>query len=185
MKRIALCPGHRKEARGAVNARYGLNEHDEACKVVNYMAEILSERGFSIHIFKGRLSRKIANVNAGNFDLALDIHFNAGGGKGCEVVHVPGSPARHAQATLISATIAESLDVRDRGAKSGWWWGGALGADGKPTKMDAFVSQTDCPAFIPEPLFIDNDAEVEKWLVAGRHEQIAEAIAGGIITAGF
>ena len=174
--KIALCAGHHKDRKGAVNKKYDLNEYDEALKVVIPLTEILLNNGHPVSTFSGKLSQKIANINKYDFDLVIDLHFNAGGGRGCEVVHVPGSDTRHDQADDMSREIALYMNLRNRGAKEGWYWGGA----NPGTKPDAFVTQTNCPAFIPEPLFIDNDKEVEYWLVAGRHEQIAEAIALGI-----
>jgi N-acetylmuramoyl-L-alanine amidase len=174
--KIAICAGHHISAKGAVNHKWKLNEHDEANKVVSHLVEILFAHGHSVATFSGKLSHKINLINLGEFDLAIDIHFNAGGGKGCEVVYVPGSSTRREQATSMSEDIALYMGLRDRGAKEGWYMGG----EDPGTKKDAFVAQTNCAAFIPEPLFIDNDAEVEYWLVAGRHEQIAEAIAGSI-----
>jgi len=174
--KIAICPGHYPEAAGAVNHRYDLNEHDEACQVVSHLRTLLLAVGHSVHVFRGHLRHKIDRINNGNFDLALDVHFNAGGGHGCEVVYVPHSPTRQAQAAVISSTMCSYMGVRNRGAKEGYWMGG----DNPGTKPDAFVSQTNCPAFIPEPIFIDNDSEAEKWLAAGRHAHIAEAISLGI-----
>lgn len=174
--KIALCAGHHKDRKGAVNKKYNLNEYDEALKVVMPLADILLKNGHPVSTFSGKLSEKIKNINKYDFDLALDIHFNAGGGRGCEVVHVPGSNTRHEQAADMSRDIALYMNLRDRGAKEGWYWGG----ENPGTRPDAFVTQTNCPAFIPEPLFIDNDSEVAYWFVAGRHDQIAEAIANGI-----
>lgn len=170
--KIAVCPGHHELAKGAVNLKYGLNEHDEARKVVFHLLERLANRGHSVHLFKGKLSKKISAINKGNFDLALDIHFNAGGGHGCEVLHYPSSSKRKEQASEMSRIIATYLGITNRGGKEGWYWGGT--APG--TKPDAFLAQTNCMAFIPEPLFIDNDNEAYKFLVQGRHDQIAEAI---------
>ena len=185
--KIAICPGHHAKAKGAVNKKHGLNEHDEAVKLNAHLKTRLRAEGHTVEVIEGTLSEKIAKINAGNFTLALDIHFNAGGGRGCEVVHVPQSPARHEQAKVMSAAIAGFMGLKDRGAKGGWHRMDQPGVVDYPGDVegdeykDAFVSQTDCPAFIPEPLFIDNDAEVEYWFVAGRHDQIADAIVVGII----
>lgn len=186
---IGLCPGHHTAAKGATNKKHGLNEHDEAVKVVEHLDKLLTDAGLDVAVFTGKLGQKIRQINAGSFSLVLDIHFNAGGGKGCEVIHVPNSKPRHKQAAVMSNGISTYMGSRDRGAKGGWYkmdrpdivdFPGDENGDEKP---DAFVSQTNCCALIPEPLFIDNDAEVEYWLVAGRHEQLAEAIAHGIADA--
>ncbi len=176
--KIALCGGHHKNSKGAVNEKHNLNEYDEALKVVIPLTEILVRNGHSVSTFSGKLSQKITNINKHDFDLAIDLHFNAAAykGRGCEVMYIPGSTKRHDQADAMSIEIALYMNLRNRGAKEGVYWGG----ENPGTKPDAFLSKTNCAAFIPEPLFIDNDSEVEYWLVAGRHDQIAEAIAMGV-----
>jgi len=174
--------GHHVHAKGAVNKKHGLNEYDETKKIISFLAALLRAKGNDVQIFYGHLTHKIHCINAGKFDIAIDLHLNAGGGHGCEVVHVPHSESRHEQAALMSATISKFMGIRDRGAKEGWYKMDVPGQVDYPGDIDgdehgdAFVEQTNCPAFIPEPLFIDNDAEVEKWLVAGMHDQIAEAL---------
>jgi len=84
-----------------------------------------------------------------------------------------------AQTATMSETISGFMGLRNRGAKEGYWMGG----EHPGTKPDAFVSQTSCPAFIPEPLFIDNDSEVAKWFLSGWHDQIAEAIDSAVTDA--
>ena len=176
--KIALCAGHHKDRKGAVNKKHNLNEYDEALKVIIPLTEILLKNGHPVSTFSGRLSQKIANINKYDFDLAIDLHFNASTyvAKGCEVMYVPGSETRRGQAEVMSQEIALYMNLRDRGAKEGVYWGG----ENPGTKPDAFLSKTNCAAFIPEPLFISNDKEAAYWLVAGRHDQIAEAIANGI-----
>ena len=173
---IAICPGHHEDSKGATNKKHNVNEYDEACKVIQFISTILIDSGHSLSVIHGKLSRKIVDVNNGNFDLAIDLHFNAGGGRGCEVLYVPGSVIRHEQAEVMSKEISLFMNLRDRGAKEGWYMKG----DNPGTQPDAFVVQTNCAAFSPERLFIDNDKEVEYWFVAGRHEQMAEAIVAGI-----
>ncbi|MFA6064058.1 MAG: N-acetylmuramoyl-L-alanine amidase [Gallionella sp.] len=181
--RIAICPGHHADAKGAVNAKFGLNEYDEAVKVVNYLGDKLTYRGHDVMILTGRLSAKVDAINAGHIDVALDIHFNADAetadtddtkGRGCMVVHMPGNDIRKKQAARMSGIIADHMGEHDFGSFEGWY-------AGDRTKKDYFLEHTDCPAFIPEPLFIDNNASAEYWLVGNRHEQIAEAIAIAVI----
>ena len=171
--KIAICPGHHAAAKGATNRTHKLNEYDEAAKVIPYLTQELVNKGHEVTVVTGLLSKKIKKINAGGFGLAIDLHFNAGGGHGCEVVYCPGSELRARQADIFSAQIADVLDLKDRGGKEGWYQGGV--------EPDAFVSQTNCPAFIPEPLFIDNDEEVKKWFVGRQHATIARAVACGIV----
>lgn len=176
MARIGICAGHYPSRSGAVNRKFSLNEHQQALMVNEILVPILIEQGHEVFEINGTLSQKIARINELNLDAAFDVHFNAGGGHGCEVIYVPGSDYRFKQATKMSAAIAKHLGVNDRGAKEGWYQGGS----NPGTKRDAFVSKTNCAAFVPEPFFIDNNAEVEEFLVSRRHKDIAIAIANGI-----
>jgi len=176
--KIALCPGHHDRSTGAINEKYGINEHSEANSVVCSLAEILTIDGHCVNILTGTLTEKVSKINKGSFDVALDIHFNAANRKaaGCEVMYVPGSELRRVQAAEISRVMSMYLGNRNRGANEGYYWGGSEPG----MKPDYFLAKTNCPAFIPEPLFIDNNTEAEKWLVSGRHGDIAEAIALGV-----
>lgn len=174
--RIAICAGHYPSRPGAYNKKYAIKEHDAAVGVVEHLEEMLTAAGHEVVVFEGTLSSKIKDVNAVHkkkkLNLALDIHFNADAetddtddkkGYGCEVVYCPGNDTRKAQAAKFSAKIAEVLGERNRGALEGWYWGSGI-VDGKPTKKDAFTAKTNCPAFIPEPGFVDNNDFCERFL---------------------
>jgi hypothetical protein len=198
--KIALCPGHHKNARGAVNKKYGLNEYDEATKVIEYAEPLLRGMGHEVEKIIGRLGTKIALINDGDFDVAIDYHFNAdydhldpddlddSRGHGCMVVYCPQNKVygeresadylRRQQANTFSAAMAPMLDNRNLGGRQGWWWSKL--ENGKPIYRDGFLTKTNCPAFIPEPGYIDNNRFAEMWLVSDRHAQLAEALAVGI-----
>jgi len=172
--RIAICPGHYSVKPGAENKKYKLSEHIEARHVVYALQDILYTQHDFVSIFFGSLPTKVSHINNGQYDLALDIHFNTGGGHGCEVLYYPPSLKREKQAASMSAVIAKELEITDRGAKEGYYRGSK--------HYDYFVAKTNCMAFIVEPLFLDNDAEVEKFLLSGKHGDIAESIALSIRT---
>ena len=194
--KIALCPGHHKDARGAVNKKYDLNEFEEASKVCSHLAIKLRKMGHSVDVIVGKLSHKVYMINKGGYDLAIDIHFNAdydhldpddfdnSRGYGCMVMYCPKAlsygnkepiSTRSQQADAMSFGISSYMGGRDHGGRPGWYWG-----SNPPEKKDYFLRETNCAAFIPEPGYIDNNGFAEKWLVAERHDQIAEAIALGI-----
>lgn len=178
--KVAICAGHHKGATGAKNEAHSINEHIEALLIV--CDPVLQD----CTVIHGTLREKIAAINAGGFDLAIDLHFNAGGGKGCEVLYNPGNPVRYRQAARMSSVIASALGVNDRGAKAGWHKMDAPGVVDYPGDVDgdehkdAFLSQTNCPAFIPEPIFIDNNDEVERFLLNDKHHLIALALKQAI-----
>jgi len=189
MIKIAICPGHTESAKGAINKRHGLNEHDEAWQVCLAMADVLKVNGYDVHLISGKLSEKVARINAGSFDLALDIHFNADDdhldpddfddsrGHGCMVMYCPGSDMRKEQAGIMSKRMAQFLGNGDLGGREGWYWGGSHPG----TIKDYFIRSTNCPAFIPECGYIDNNGFAEKWLVPNHHADLAAAIASGIM----
>ena len=47
--RIAICAGHHKDRKGAVNKKHGLNEYDEASKVIPHLMKILEEQEERAH----------------------------------------------------------------------------------------------------------------------------------------
>lgn len=197
MSRLAICPGHHPGAKGAVNKKHGLNEYDEATKVADHACEILTQMGHSVTVIAGKLGDKVRAINAGGFDVTIDIHFNADAdhldpedyddsrGHGVMVMYCPkaatyGDPepqtARRAQADVFSFAMHSKLGNRDLGGRPGWYWG-----SNPPEKKDYFLRKTNCAAFIPEPGYIDNNGFAEEWLVSGRHREIAEAIVNGLM----
>jgi len=188
--RIALCPGHHPEKPGARNLRYGLTENFVAKKIIRMLEDLLRGQGHEVSVFEGRLSEKVRKINLGTngrkFQLAIDLHFNADAetddtddkkGHGVMVMHYPSSAARKAQAGAMSSRIAEKLSERDLGPRRALYWGGS----NPGTKPDYFVDKTNCPAFIPEPGYIDNNAFCKKFLLDKKgHLRIAKALYDAI-----
>ncbi len=194
--KIAICAGHHEDAKGAENTRYNLNEYDEACKIIPFLETELIAMGHSISILSGRLGSKVRKINAGNFDLALDLHFNADydhldpddlddeRGHGCMVMYCPKAfnygdaepqSTRRSQANQMSAAMSGVIENRNLGGRPGWYWG-----NNPPEKKDYFLRKTNCTAFIPEFGYIDNNGFASTWLVdAERHAKSAQAVAEG------
>lgn len=199
--KIALCPGHHPASKGATNALHDLNEYDEARLVVAYAALMLPRLGHTVQIIEGPLSEKIVRINAGRFDLALDIHFNADAdpldpndhdntrGRGGMVMYCPKAASyqqpepqslRRSQADAFSLEMTRMLGNKNRGGRPGWHW-----KHNPPKHKAAFLRRTRCPAFIPELGYIDNNGFAEKFLVSGEHAKLAEAIVAGIKATGI
>lgn len=199
--RIALSHCHNEKAQGAVNKRYGLTEYQQGGLVLEFLAEILTLKGHDVRVFEGNsLREKIAAINAWGADLAVEPHFNADAdhldpednddsrGRGIMTMYCPQYGAygiqeslaykRKQQADAFSAAMYEHLETRNLGGRQGWWWGKTVA--GKPVYRDGFLTKTNCPAFIPEPGYIDNARFAADWLVSGRQAEIAEALAAGI-----
>jgi len=183
MKTIALSAGHHKQRQGASNKNYNLTEYVCASKVVQIAANKLKTFGVcDVKLIDGTLRQKVEYINRNHFALALDYHFNADAeladtddniGDGCMVMYIPGSATRRAQAAALASDIAITLDVKDKGAREGWYWGG----DNPGTIKDYFLRKTNCPAFIPEPGYIDNNGFCEQFLLNDDgYEKLADAL---------
>jgi len=202
--KIALCPGHKHSAKGAVNKKYNLNEYDEGSIIVEHMATQLRDLGHNVTVIDGGLTHKVDTINSGGFDLAIDYHHNADAdhldpndyddtrGTGSMVMYCPkaktyGEPepgsTRRSQANTVSASIASSLGIRDLKGRPGWYWGQNSLSNGKPTKKDYFLRKTTCPSLILEPGYIDNNKFAKTWLVSKRHEELATAAVKALLEA--
>lgn len=190
--RLVICAGHHIGAKGAENKQYNLNEHDVMKMVALALHGLRADLGDDVHLVSGTLGHKIRQVNelhdAVPVDLALDLHFNADAdhldpndyddtrGDGVMVMYMPGSDLRRKQARLMASTLSTRLMERDLGARPGWWWG-KVGPDGQPIYPDGFLAKTKCPAFIPEPGYIDNNGAAERLILTGNWFKVAEALS--------
>jgi len=188
-KRIVICAGHNKKSKGAINKKYSLNEFDEAWKVCIPLSEILSVNGVDARLITGSLTEKVAKINAGGFALALDLHFNADAdhldpddlndarGEGCMVMYCPGNHLRSIQAATMATRMSDYIGNSNKGGREGWYVGGS----NPGTIKDYFLRKTNCAAFIPEFGYIDNNGFAKEYLVSNRHQDLAEALASGIM----
>ncbi len=183
--KLAICPGHTQNRPGAKNRKYKLNEHQCALHVVRNFIE-LAPKDWEVQTFIGSLRGKVQAINSENFDLAIDVHFNADPetedadntkGHGCGVVYYPKSIKRRNNAQKFSGVMAQYLGEHNIGAIPGYYWGGKT--PGK--KLDYFTSKTRCPSFITEQGFIDNNAFAEKFLLDETgYYKLATALIKGI-----
>lgn len=187
---IVLCPGHHDQSKGAVNQAHDLNEYDEAVRIVALAEEILEQAGHTVIVVTGKLRQKIDRINdlcdSQRVDMALDVHFNADAetddldnqrGDGCMVMCLPRSDLRMHQANIISSRMSNHLTEDDLGGREGWYWSGSEPG----SVVDAFLRKTKCPAFIPEPGYIDNSGFVDRCLLGDQWKRVAGAIATGVI----
>lgn len=97
------------------------------------------------------LTDRIAYVNRENFDLAAEIHLNAGGGTGSEVYYKHADEGGKKLAAKISAGIAKTFSLRDRGAKTKL---NSAGGD-----YFGFVRSVGCRSLLIETVFIDSSSD--------------------------
>jgi len=190
MKTIVLSAGHHAARQGASNKNYNLTEYVCASEVVLLASKkLIDDNVCEVHIVDGTLSHKVKYINEYKFDLALDYHFNADAdhldpddnddsrGRGCMVMYVPNNSTRKHQAASFSSSMVNSLSTIDKGAREGWYWGG----DNPGTIKDYFLRKTNCPAFIPEAGYIDNNGFAKEFLLTNDgYERLADALVDAI-----
>lgn len=164
--------GHSAKAPGA--AANGYKEHEQARLCNDAFIKVMKAHGHSVtdttsdgknrYIVLEEQAAKANKVNAGDRQIDLSFHLNAGGGTGVEVFYY-GDDAKMLAGTVSSA-IATTLGVKNRGAKK--------------SQELYFLKNTKATALLIEVCFIDSASDMEK-LVAKRAEAmtaVAEVLVG-------
>ncbi len=167
--RIAINAGHTISGKGSGAAGY-LNESTETRKVVKALIPILKARGVEVidaTVDRAAsqaeyLKKAVTIANKAKADLFISIHFNAGGGNGCECFTWRGEKVK--QASGICKAL-KAAGFRDRGVKDG----------------SAFyvIKKTTMPAVLVETCFVDSRGDYELYRKLGA-ARVAAAIADGI-----
>lgn len=181
---IAISAGHYPTAPGA--CWNGVCEHELAVLWANIIYDELKYRTPCVLVPTGKLPEKVAYINASEADLAVEIHFNSAGGhgSGAETLYCPGSAKGKIAADLVQHALVEAMRTKDRGVKEGWYRMDRPGIKDYPGDVDGdenpdyFLRETNCPAIIIEPEFIQNYYKYEDQV-----EYICEALAGQIVYA--
>lgn len=118
------------------------------------------------------LTEEIAECNAFNADLAVDVHTNAGGGDGFEVFHTYLGGMGKTLAQNIESEV-KALGQNSRGIKT------KLNSSGKD--YFGFIRQTNCPAVICEIGFIDNKSDLSAFDEESEQIAFGKAYARGIL----
>lgn len=167
--KICLNAGHTISGYGYGAVGY-MDESKEARKVVKVLKGFLEAKGHKVvlnNIDKATsqtayLKQVVQGANKSKCDLFISIHFNAGGGKGCECYTWKGKK-------LSSAVgICEELNklgFRNRGVKDG--------------SSFYVIKKTTMPAVLVEVCFVDTLTDYELYKKLGV-SKVARAIADGI-----
>ncbi len=150
--KVAISIGHNPRSPGA--AEGALTEYSQMAAVAGILVSTLAIEGHEAYLIgTGLLNKKVLDVNQIGADCAVELHLNRGGGYGCETLYCPGSATGKIMAETVHKEIMELLPFRDRGVKEGWYHM-VEGGD-----KDYFLENTNCPAIITEPFFIDTELE--------------------------
>lgn len=175
MMRVCISSGHGSKIRGASGkscGSYGLDEVDEARKLVELVADYLETAGVNVKTYHDdvsttqdeNLNRIVDWHNSQTRDLDISCHMNAyectSKPMGCEVLYV----SQLELARRVSEAIADGGDFIDRGPKQ---------------RSDLFfLNNTEAPAILIETAFVDS--EIDCALYRQNFDLICAAIAEAI-----
>ena len=161
MRKVYLSAGHTNvtgQDRGAVSKSGTWIEGVEAVIIRDLLKEELIKRGATVIVDDNRnaLAKTLAAFKGlvGVADIAIDIHFDAGGGTGCSVfIPVQASKLEQNLAADLSGVISNVLKVRNRGVK---------------TELDSHhktlaCMRLACENILIETCFIDNTEDMKSY----------------------
>lgn len=170
-KKVFIGVGHGGSDSGAV--KY-IIEKEYTLKVAKLVAEYLKARGIEYKLSRTAdvdtdMNSKVKICNDYKPDLVIDIHFNAGGGKGFEVYRYSGGGTSLTLANNINAEVKKIMS--SRGVKT------KLGSNGKD--YFAIIRDTNAPAVLLEGGFVDSKSDAN--FIKANYKKLAEAYAKGIL----
>ena len=168
---IGINCGHTKSGTMGSGAVGYLNESNETRAVGYALIDILKSLGHTVYDCTNDIasseSSNLQNIgilaNAQYLDLFVSIHFNAGGGQGCECYTY--GAKQHIEAVKINQKL-NKLGFKDRGIK-----------DGSSLYV---IKNTKPKSILVEVCFVDNASDAKLYEKIG-HIEVAKAIAEGII----
>jgi len=191
--KTTLVAGHAKRKGPGACYKRGYCEAHFTPDVVERIKMILHQAGVSYRdCTKSSLGAIVACANYGESEIFVSVHFNGFTLKsacGSEVWYYPGSKNGKRLAGCIQKQLVNRLKTRNRGikCKKGFYvLGIPIGKIGQllfprtAEKIEA-MSRTKMPAVIVEPMFITNPVEASRIFSPAGRQQIAEAIAAGIL----
>ena len=188
MTKVLFSVGHYPEAQGATVPGAMLAKHELVTEHV-LMTQLawytMTHMGTSeyLTISSLKLSEKIEMVNGFSYILkqdnephfAMEIHVNAGGGRGISCYHYHGNHTTRRMAKSILTPFREGGLLPIRGIKGGGDSdSGSLG----------WLSKTSCPALLLEVGFIDSENDLAVLTNAPKLARLGEQLARGLRAAG-
>lgn len=173
MKKVYLGVGHGGKDSGAIGY---IVEKDVNLQMALACKEYLEANGVAVKISRTsdmdkELTQRIAECNAYNPNLAVDIHNNAGGGDGFEVYHTLGGGTGKVLAQNIETEVV-AIGQNSRGLKT---------RKGNNGDYFGFIRCIKCPSIITETVFVDNQADASQADELHEQKAFGQAIAKGIL----
>lgn len=173
-KKVFLGVGHGGSDPGAVGY---LKEADVNLSMAKYCRDVLEDHGVKVLMSRTKdedddLNEETRECNAFNPDLAVDVHNNAGGGDGFEVLYSLTGGTSKILALNIESEV-KKIGQNSRGCKTKVGYGGL--------DYFGFIRETVCPAVICEGVFVDNKADASQADTASEQKAFGVAYAKGIL----
>lgn len=177
MSNLYMSYGHGGTDPGAVNG--ARKEKDYALKTGQAVSKHLRQAGHTVLEHRtidtdyglnaaGRINDVVKKANTSGADFMLDIHYNAGGGRGTECYHSVNGEGKE-MATAICNQLS-ALGFVNRGAKT---------KTGSKGDYFGVIRSTKMPALLVECAFIDTSTDVDLVEKLG-FDSIGKAVAQGI-----
>ena len=173
--RVYLGIGHGGSDPGAV--ANGIKEKDANLVIGKAAAAELERHGVEVMLSRTKdetdtVNAKVKECNKYDPDLAGDIHNNAGGGDGAEVLHsINGGTGKELANNILIEVKA--IGQNSRGAKTK--------KNSRGTDYFGFIRDTKCPAVIVECAFLDNKKDVQIIDTEAEQKAMGVAIAKGFL----
>lgn len=174
-KKVFIGVGHGGTDPGAVTG--GLKEKNLNLAIALAVQDELARHGVLTKMSRKKdendpLTDEIKECNAYAPDLAVDIHNNAGGGDGAEVIHsIYGGTGKTLAKNILAEIVALGQNSRGIKTKKNSSGGDYFG----------FIRQTKAPAVIVECAFVDNKKDIKIIDTAAEQKAMGVAIAKGIM----
>jgi N-acetylmuramoyl-L-alanine amidase len=175
MPKVFIGVGHGGKDPGAVANEF--RESDLNLSIALACRDELERHGVTVLMSRTKdendeLTEEIKECNAFAPDLAADIHNNAGGGDGAEVLHsINGGKGKELAQDILDEII--SIGQNSRGIKTR--------ENSKGTDYYGFIRCTSCPAVIVECAFVDNRKDMDIIDTLEEQKKMGIAIAKGFL----
>lgn len=174
-KRVFIGVGHGGSDPGAVGN--GFKESAINLTIAKELKNILVRHGVVVGISREReendaLAEEIRECNAFKPNLAVDVHTNAGGGDGFEVLCSINGGVGKTLANNINNEV-KAMGQNSRGVKT------RVNSNGRD--YFGFIRSTSCPAVIVEGFFIDNKTDLKDFDTTAELHKLSVAYAKGIL----
>ncbi|MEM7060645.1 MAG: glucosaminidase domain-containing protein [Pseudomonadota bacterium] len=175
---VAILIGHNSHARGAYSDHLDVSEWNYNQRVFDEMKAREGEFGVELRRFfrernpngySAEIAAAYAEIEAWGPAAILELHFNAGGGTGTEMLHWHTSDRGEILASAVQEAVVEELGLRTRGLKP------RRRGDRGGTSLVA----ASAPTILTEPFFGDSAIDCTRMLDVG-HAGLARAYLIGI-----